>query len=216
MEKYQLFGKLQELESQINELHDQIKMHEKQIEIDYKKIKNLETEMIKQGQPIIRHSEFKNFFIGPILAELVTTISEREFIYSNVKVWTGTYPYDLEYKNVIVHKTKYQEFYRINELNKLISEGEAISIYEVEPYTVNTPNFFEMRGCNIYLNVNAISFNQEKFPFVVDFLKMLVENCCKKNDSFPENRIINESMKEFLDNYKINHKTENKALTKNK
>ena len=212
MKENQLFKKIEEIESQRLELYDQINEHKSQIEIIKKQIEDLKLELIEQGKPIIRYSTFFNHSIGPALAELITTIDGREFIYSKVRAWE--YDSGIEYKNVVVDKTKYQDSYKFDELNELVREGDAICIYETNSILDKEPNFFEKHGCFTYLNVDAIRYEHKKFPYIEDFFETLVQSCYDQDYRYPSESFINNCLKDFLDNYKIEHETKNQTLIK--
>ena len=221
MAKEKLFEEIEKIDSECNSLTNQINSLKNQIDEIRKNIKVLDSKKAALGETIAKYSKFSKYQIGPALAELITTISGRKYVYKHATgLYPGKYGMDLpviEHLNVVVDKTKYKEYYYLAEINGLINEGYAISFYgdDDTPNPLIPPSFFETYGYCTQINNDAIDFNWEKFPYVVEFLKLLVKYACKRDCLFVTvtKEDVNACLKEILKKYKEEHTIKNPTKT---
>ena len=233
MAKERLFEEMEKLEFKKNDLTNQIASLNRQIDAIAESRKNIESNMVDLGKTIIKYSTFFNSQVGPAIAELITTISGRKYIYKHARgIYPGKYGMDsavFKDLTVVVDKTKYKEYYRLAEINGLINEGYAISIYDGEdiPNPLMPPNFFTLYGACVDTNNGAIDFNRDKFPYVAEFLKLLVQYAYERDSLFVRvcdedvnaclkeilKKYNNACLKEILKKYKEEHTTKNPTKT---
>ena len=158
------------------------------------------------------HDKFRIDLIGEALATLITTVSDRKFIYDEVdntyyekRLLSAEFYDDYEYRrvksvaNIVVACEEYKKEYHSettkNKVVQLVKKGDAILLIPDKPY-VNYVSIYH--GC---------TFDGEKFGYVKDFIKTLIGYCYGKNIKNGEatqediNKCLNKYLKKLREEY---------------
>ena len=168
--------------------------------------------------PISDYDTFNVDLIGNALAELITVVSGREFIYRRVinmcsKIYMGQIVY------IVVSREKYKERYYSNTttdlVKELVKDGDAISMPVPEDKEWCETKKVTVFPCpNIHPDLgiiwdDGIIFNVEKFSYVKEFIEELVKylhlNKIKSYAKYRVGKAINTCLTEFLKKYKEEH-----------
>ena len=192
-------------------------------EID-KTIENLKLSIVHYKDIIEEHDTYNTEYIGDALAELITEISGREFIYRKVtsKYYVLSNPSGSAFgpsvyrpvadeQCIVVASEKYKPEYhcdKIRELDKvkqLVKDGDAIKL----------PVWSSSDSVTIYpCPTEYFEFDIEKFGYVRDFIKALIGYCCAKEIKNLDEKTINTCLNDFLLKYKEQQKNKSLTLTK--
>ena len=191
-----------------------------------KQINERNKKLLRIGDKIRKSSTFDINLIGNALAELITAISGRKFVYDKVqhayyyKVYhDALYTNDYEFyftrstANIVVAQEKYKhEYYDTrckgaNSVEKLVETGDAVRLvgpdhsqyFTVYPYPEQ-----------------CFKFDVATFDYIEPFMQALIEYCCAKKIENPDEKTINKCLTEFLKEYKKEHAPNGPTLEKTK
>ena len=187
-------------------------------------LRERETERAHLGVKLGDYDKFRINLIGEALAELITAVSGRKFVYDEVnntyykRYWLDESDEDYDanedceyrcvesYANIVVAHEKYQKEYYSettrNKVEQLIEEGDAILLKPYLPY-VNYVSIYQ-----------GYSLDVEKFGYVKDFSKALIQYCYERDIKEATKEDINACLTEFLENYKKEHAPKGPTLEK--
>ena len=221
MTKKVLFEEVKKRESQCKELDNR----RREIE---KTISKLHSEISDYQKIIKEYSIFDKNLIGEALANLITTISGREFIYREIdntfvgeiySIFGYYYGQHSKVEWIVVDSSKYKKEYyseKSNEVEKLKDAGDAIWF----PWYAQGSLIQFYTYPHAEFNEREFKFNAEIFDYIEPFIQALIQYCYERGIkySYEENTFvtkedINECLKEFLENYKIEHTTKNPTKT---
>ncbi len=221
MAKEKIFEEIKKRELQCNEL-DNIR---REIE---KAISKLHSETSDYQNIIKEYSVFDKNLIGEALANLITTISGREFIYREIgNTFVGEINSILGYyygqhskvEWIVVDSSKYKEEYyseKSNEVEELKDAGDAIWF----PWYAQGSLIQFYTWPRAEFNEREFKFNAEIFDYIEPFIQALIQYCYERGIkySYEEKKLatkedINACLKEFLENYEKEHTTKNPTKT---
>ena len=194
-------------------------------------IKERDKKLLRIGDKIRKHSTFDINLIGIALAELITAISGRKFVYDKVQhvyyyknfhdaLYTNGYEYYFTSStaNIVVAQEKYKhEYYDTrckgaNSVEKLVETGDAVRLvgpdhsqyFTVYPYPEQ-----------------CFKFDVATFDYIEPFMQALIEYCCANGitETTEKEKVavaINKCLAEFLKEYKKEHAPKGPTLEKTK
>ena len=173
---------------------------------------------------LYKHSTFKIDLIGEALADLITAISGRKFVYDKVQriYWykqyrEGLYSYGYDYAsirstaNIVVAQEKYkQEYHDVthdarfkvpNSVEELAKNGDAVRLPD--------PDYSQDFAVYPYDKERHLEFDNKTFDYIEPFMHALIQYCCENHITYATKNDISK----FLENYKKEHTTKNPTKT---